>query len=387
MDFIGKDFLFRDDLSTYDPYDLWKTPLGLAVKSVFYKNRLLGLAPAGALSLVDFFANNSFRIGYRKQEYPMVRALAAAALLSLYQTSGDPEELEMAKRHLDVMVSLSSKGYSGFCCGMNAPWMSKNGRYPDNMPYSTNTPYALEALVNYRRLSGSSEFDGIIRSVFDFVEKDLLPQRQDERILALTYAPINEPRVVINANSYSMYMYALLLEFVPERKEYIAEKIARIFNFISDCQQPDGSWQYYADDEPGNFIDCFHSCFVLKNILKTGRIFTLPGADRAVSTGYSYILNNFYDDSRCLFKRFSKTDKPGLVKFDLYDNAEMLHLAVLLSDATVAGRTRDAIEKNFVAGSDIYSVIDLFGFRRNRNMLRWAVMPYLSALSEYLHHA
>jgi hypothetical protein len=88
------------------------------------------------------------------------------------------------------------------------------------------------------------------------------------------------------------------------------------------------------------------------------------------------------DTRHFLFKRFSVKNKPSIVKFDLYDNAEMLNLALLLGDRCVADKLIASIDRNFRAGTDIYSQIDLFGVRRSRNTLRWAVMPYLYALSQ-----
>lgn len=62
-------------------------------------------------------------------------------------------------------------------------------------------------------------------------------------------------------------------------------------------QQADGSWFYYADQEPGNFIDCFHSCFVVKNLLKVKRL--VPEVDEiamsAIERERAYIRDELYD--------------------------------------------------------------------------------------------
>jgi len=71
-----------------------------------------------------------------------------------------------------------------------------------------------------------------------------------------------------------------------------------------------------------------------------------------------------------------------LVRYDLYDNAEMLNLAILRGDTTLIESLPPLIEKKFMKGDDIFSQIDFLGVRRNRNHLRWAVMPYLYALSQ-----
>ncbi|QOX78546.1 hypothetical protein FY034_06255 [Trichlorobacter lovleyi] len=381
-----KNICIQKDLTTYDPYDIWKSHLGLEVKALFNRSRMIGILPAAFLMMFDHFINNSLRIGYRKQEYPMVRALAALALLASYKKENNRILLDAAKYHIDSLVSISSHGYSGFCCGMNAPWSSKNGRYPEAMPYSTNTPYALEALIRYSELAKSNEYDTLISSVFCFLEKDLLVMHEDAISLALSYAPVYEPRIVINANSYSMFMYALLLVYLPQHRDYIVDKIKKLYCYIIDRQADDGSWEYYADSLPGNFTDCFHSCFILKNIIKTSRIVPLNAANDIVKRGYTFLTNKLYDPATRLYKRFAKTDKLGLVKYDLYDNAEMLALAVMLGDMKTAADLIDQIERNFIKDNKIYSVIDRFGFRRNSNMLRWAVMPYVNALSEYCAH-
>jgi hypothetical protein len=101
-----------------------------------------------------------------------------------------------------------------------------------------------------------------------------------------------------------------------------------------------------------------------------------------VPRGYEYVKRALYDVRVGLFRRFSLANKPGLVKYDLYDNAEMLNLALLLGDDRFAEDLGAAIQRHFCLGEDVYSVIDWLGRHKNRNMLRWAVMPYLLALSQ-----
>lgn len=381
-----KDFwsvCFSPDLSTYDPYDIWKTRIGIKVKSLFYANRLLGGLPALLLTSWDLFLNNKWRIGYHKQEFPMVRALAGMTLLNIYEISRDANHLRWAKEHFDWLVANYSKGYSGFCWGANMQWASKTGVYSGNMPFVTNTPYILEGLIQYQKVANKDNYQSVILSIYDFINKDLYKHIDDIDVLSLSYAPILESRTVINANAYALYSLSLFYSLFPEKSKSIQGDILRLFRFISISQNPDGSWWYYADDKKGNFIDCFHTCFVLKNLIKAADYISLPGnLNQIVDKGYEYLLTNFYDKESGLFKRFSKTDKLNLIKFDLYDNAEMLNLAYLKSDIKLYKSLEKSIQKYFVKDNDIFSVIDLFNFRRNRNMLRWAVMPYLNALSK-----
>lgn len=375
-------FCLSDDLRTYDPYDIWKKGIGLKVKELYYQNKLLGFIPAGFLYLVDLLSDSFQKKIFTPQEYPMVRALASLALMACYKRTEKEKYLRQTKLNLDWLTSHYSKGFSGFCWGHNFKWASKNGTYDANTPFITVTPYVLEALTRYRELTSTKIFDQQIASIFFFIEDDLIRQIDEDNFLALSYAPINEPRIVINSNSYALFSYSLLINFFPQKQNEIMNKIERLHRFIIKNQNKDGSWFYYADKNSGNFIDCFHSCFILKNLLKASR--NLPDFEIDVSTikvGLKYLEKNFYNNTSGLFKRFSVTDLPSLIKYDLYDNAEMLNLYFLLNEKNKYELLKKNIKRWFLAKSNIYSKIDCMNQKRNRNSLRWAVMPYIYSLS------
>ena len=205
---------------------------------------------------------------------------------------------------------------------------------------------------------------------------------EDRDSMATSYGPFMD-RIVINAVSYTMYSLALALPYVSRQlRQRIEEKIGKLYRYIQKAQRPDGSWLYSPQGR--SFIDCFHSCIVLKNVFKTSQARPLPGSGDLIAAGYTYVKRAFFDEKRRLFRRFSLANKPGIVQFDLYDNAEVLNLAALLGDWDLAVRLLDSIRANFCRGGDVYSQIDLTGTLRNRNTLRWAVMPFLHAASQMI---
>jgi hypothetical protein len=200
--------------------------------------------------------------------------------------------------------------------------------------------------------------------------------------MATSYGPFVD-RIVINAVSYTMYSLALALPCLSRQEvPRIEEKIVKLYRYIQKTQRLDGSWMYSPQGR--SFIDCFHSCIVLKNVFKTNQMHPLPGSEDLIAAGYAYVKSAFFDEKQFLFTRFSLANKPGIVRFDLYDNAEVLNLAGLLGDGDLAIRLLDSIRGHFCRGTDIYSRIDLTGTRRNRNTLRWAVMPFLHAASQMI---
>lgn len=379
---IIEEYAGKATLETPDPYDVWNMKIGQLVKRAYYKFKLAGSLPAAILTLFDFYLNNKLKLGYTPREYPIVRAFMVLINLELYKNSFQEKYLSLAEDSLKWLAGNYSRGYSGYCWGINMPWVSKIATYSEDTPHVTHTPYALEAFVYYQRETGIERYNLIIDSVLNFLDNDLNKMIDAPRTLALSYSPKEETRIVVNANSYAMFCYALLYGKDPIGRMHLKDKIVRLYNFIISNQNEDGSWFYFADKNKGNFIDCFHSCFILKNIYKTNMIVSLPNADEVIARGYKYLKENFLDKRRGLFKRFSITDRPSLVKYDLYDNAEMLNLSVLLRDTNLKEALSASIKNNFVTGGDIYSHIIFPNLRINKNTLRWAVFPYLYALSK-----
>ncbi|MEI6047779.1 MAG: hypothetical protein WCS03_02685 [Bacteroidota bacterium] len=377
--FLIHDFCLRENLRTYDPYDIWKTSQGIWVKNLFNTSRLLGALPALALTLYDQLINNNIRLGYKKQEYPIVRALAAQTLLSEYKRLNSGNLLEGAEIHLRWLEENASKGYSGACWGLGFRWSAfKNVVYDENTPHTTHTPYALEAFHLFTQITGNSKFVELIKSCFMYYEKDVCVMYEDDRMMAVSYGPFKD-KTVTNASSYTLYAYSIFLDYFPEMREYILNKMQKLYRFIVANQMSDGSWFYSPDNN--SFIDCFHSCIIVKNLIKTNINEKIEGIEAIINNGWKYISEQFFNSEYGLYKRFTKKNKLSLTKFDLYDNAEVLNLTNLIGDNKKAKELDAAIDCYFINSKNIYSVIDYFAIKRNKNTLRWAVMPYLYALS------
>jgi hypothetical protein len=373
----------RDDLSTYDPYDIWKTPAGLAVKKLYNARPRAGLIPAAAFALFDDVINNRTRWFYERMEYPIVRAMASLSLINLFERYGNREYREYAVRHLNWLIANSSPGYSGLCWGLGFPnAVTREIVYASGTPYTTMTPYPLEALVRFSEATRDDSFYPAIGSVRRFFDRDVVTMEEDATSMAVSYGPYRD-RTVTNATSYCMYSYALLLNHAPmEDRAGMLKKIHKLYEFVRRHQRRDGSWLY--SPYGSSFVDCFHSCIVLKNLLKTGRQVALDGIGQTIEHGYAYVKRALFDQKNLLFRRFSVANKRSLVRFDLYDNAEALNLAVLIGDHALARELTESIVRHFADGDEVYSQIDVFGRRRGKNTLRWAVMPFLYATSELI---
>jgi hypothetical protein len=241
------------------------------------------------------------------------------------------------------------------------------------------TPYALEALVEYTNLTGDDRWRQTIQGIYQYFENDVQVLCETKDFLVTSYSHLRD-RQVINAASYVLYSYSLFYRTLENTEtEYLLIKISKLYDYVCRNQNNDGSWFYSPG--PSSFIDCFHSCFIIKNLIKAAQHVPLEGCQRHVVAGYKFLKDNMYVSKHGLFTRFAKTNKPGLIRFDLYDNAEMLNLAMMMNDLELARNLDTNIRAQFVNGLDIYSQIDWLGIRRGPNFLRWAVMPYIYSLA------
>jgi hypothetical protein len=104
----------------------------------------------------------------------------------------------------------------------------------------------------------------------------------------------------------------------------------RNLNFVLETQNADGSW-YYAVDGVRDFVDHYHTCFVLKALAKIHSLTGHSGCLEAISRGVNYYVANLFD-SDGLPRPFSRAPRMTVYKRELYDCAECVNLCVLLRD-------------------------------------------------------
>jgi hypothetical protein len=109
------------------------------------------------------------------------------------------------------------------------------------------------------------------------------------------------------------------------------QKAGKNINFILQSQQANGSW-FYSIDGIRDFIDHFHTCFVLKGLAKIEKLTGHQGCRNAINKGLDYYVENLFNDNG-LPKPFSKAPRTTIYKQELYDYAECVNLCVLLKNS------------------------------------------------------
>ena len=143
-----------------------------------------------------------------------------------------------------------------------------------------------------------------------------------------SYTPDPKQSVgVVNANAYRAFLLtSAAYDFSEEKYWKVAE---RNLNFVIESQNDDGSW-YYARDGKRTFIDHFHTCFVLKALIKIEGLTGHSGCSEAIKRGIEYYVNNLFDESG-IPKPFSSRPRLTVYRQELYDYAECINVATLLN--------------------------------------------------------
>jgi hypothetical protein len=353
-------------MKSYDPYDIWSLPALGKLKSKWTAGQKAKAFLVPMIGVIELLAPNFLRqiLGVQPNTFPHVEAMR-------YQFN-DLSPNEALHNFTEARVRESA-------WGLPFSWFSKNGVYSAKTPYITNTPYVMEALISIADLSElKPQAKKLFQQTWCFLQ-ELEVMHSTESELALSYAPVPEPRKVINANSYAALAYALHAVYGEKNNNKIAqERVLRLVNWILSQQQSNGSWYYYADNEAGNFIDCFHSCFIIKNLIKIEKL--LPDLSEviqpAVDKGWAYIRSDLYDPKQGFCKRFSHRSHRDPFRWDLYDQAEYLGLLVDFSLYAEAEEFAQRVERKFSKNGHWYCRIDILGRRWGKDFLRWGIAPY-----------
>jgi hypothetical protein len=158
-------------------------------------------------------------------------------------------------------------------------------------------------------------------------------------------------------------------------------------DFVLAAQNADGSWPY-AKDGVRDFVDHFHTCFVMKALAKIHRLNGDPRIRAALARGVEYYRNNLFGADG-MPRPFSRAPRLTVYECELYDCAECINLCLLLRkefpalDETLATVVGGILEHWVKPDGSFRSRKLKFGWD-NVPMHRWAQSQMFRALAFYL---
>lgn len=310
---------------SWDPYDLWATKYGIFARSVYYRNAMLGAPFVVPVILLELLAPGAGRFWIKKKRFAMADAQLALGFNRLYKLRNRAEDLDRARELTLGLLDLSIPGYSGPAWGYPFDWQTNRGLWKEGTPFITVAPYAFEAFLALNDSTGEKRYLDTARLVGDFVLKDLPETDMGDGSSASAYSP-SDNTMIINTSAYRAFV---LSEFgYLFNSEEALTKAGRFIRFVLRNQRADGSWPYGIGKQD-DFIDHFHTCFILKNLYKYYLRYPDPTISRAIQTGYRFYADNLFYPDGCP-KPFYRSPRFETLQYDLYDYSEAILLGVLL---------------------------------------------------------
>ncbi len=308
-----------------DHQDFYGSRFGRMAKALYSKNRALGTVGVAPMVFCEAFIPSARRLFFRPMRLPIADAHYAMGFALLFRASKREEYLVKAIHFLDVLNDTRCDRYKNACWGYPFDWQTKNGVIVKGTPLVTTTPYCYEAFDSLYRIENRVEWRDTLHSIAQHVLEDYKDYVLSDRAATCSYTPLGGEGVV-NASAYrSLVLMCAAQEFGDERYTAVAKKNIQ---FVLQSQNADGSWPYSIDGAR-DFIDHFHTCFVLKALAKIEKIAPSPECRLAIDRGVRYYINNLFDE-KGLPKPFSKPPRLTVYKHELYDYAECLNLCFLL---------------------------------------------------------
>ena len=313
--------------TSWDYQSFFAGPVGGRAKALYYSHGLIGTAAVAPMIFCEAFLPTARRLFHRRIRFPIADAHYAMGFAFLYEATGDSSQLENAVHFLTELKMSRCHAFNEYCWGYPFNWVTRNGTIKEQTPLITTTPYCYEAFLQVFELTAQDELKSILESTARHAATDIKNFGTSEKASSCSYTPFDKGGVV-NAAAYRAFLLTSASKVLATEDYWkIAE---RNLNFVLEAQNPDGSW-FYAVDGVRDFIDHYHTCFVMKSLAKIYRLTGYEPCKDALSKGIKYYLENLFDEEG-LPKPFSKAPRLTVYKRELYDCAECTNLCLLLRD-------------------------------------------------------
>lgn len=342
--FVG--WLDRYGETSQDPYDFWNTRIGGRAKARYHRGGIAGKLAAAPFVALDAAVPRSRSLVRPRDRSAIGDAHFAMGFFALAQAEDEPRYAERGRDFLEALDRSRSPGYDDPAWGYTFDWTTRYDVWPAGLPMITTVPYGYEAFEAGHDALGDQGYLRIMEGVARFAAEQIPVTPTGPGAEAGAYTPIDRRRVV-NANAYRGFLLVTAgLRFEREDWELAGR---RNIAYVLQSQRDDGSWPYSTDGTDA-FVDNFHTCFVLKSLLKVWALTQDEDVRDAIVRGYGFYRDRLLDDEGLPIP-FAERPRLTLHRRDLYDYAEGINLALLarglIPDAggVLESLTRDLIER------------------------------------------
>lgn len=314
--------------TSYDFQTFYASDVCRNIKQLYYRQPLLGTVAVAPIIFCEAFVPSARRLFWKRQRFPIADAHFAMGFAFLSKQLNDENYYRRAIDFLQALEESRCPGQDRYCWGYPFNWGTLRGTIWAGTPLITTVPYVYEAFREVHKIDNDPRWLEIMHSTAEHGLLDYQDLKTSERAASCSYSPDPEQSVgVINANAYRAFLLTqAAVDFSDNRYQKTAERNLR---FVLESQNADGSWYYANDDSKRQFIDHFHTCFVMKALAKIEVLTGDPDVTRAIGRGADFYVRNLFDEHG-VPKPFAKAPRLIVYRRELYDYAECINLGILL---------------------------------------------------------
>jgi hypothetical protein len=323
-----RQWLDRYGETSYDQHSFFAGPLGRRAKALYYRRPLLGTLAVSPMIFCEAFLPSARRLFWKPMRFPIADAHYAMAFAFLAEIYQEDKYHRRAVHFLQNLEHSRCHGYQGYGWGYPFHWQTRNGVLREGTPLITTLPYVYEAFFQVYSVDKNPKWLRIMQAIAEHAFTCYRDMKTGPGAASCAYTPEqDDPCGVVNASAYRAFLLTTAGTTLSESRYLEAAK--RNLNFVLASQNKDGSW-YYAQDGKRDFVDHFHTCFVLKNLTKIQQIAGCDECGKAIERGVRYYVTNLFD-AKGLPLPFSKPPRLTVYRRELYDYAECINLCILLN--------------------------------------------------------
>ncbi|HAE86592.1 TPA: hypothetical protein DCG86_01060 [Candidatus Marinimicrobia bacterium] len=266
----------------YDPYDI-------KGKAFISKCQKWGPARKTLNVLLELFPKISRQMmNVKKQINPKGIGLLALANIVRYASSQDEYYRQKAELYLEWLKVNAVTQFDGVGWGYPFDWQSRIF-IPAGTPSSVVSVICGNAFLEYRKITGKTDFDDLIFQIAVFISKGL-NRHVSESGICFSYTPL-DTFTVHNANLFSAW-------FLSEagtlfKNETWIDLGLNATKYTLADQNFDGSFTYWGPPMKTPVIDSFHTGYVLRMLYRLSLLFPEdPGIKTAINKGMDYYISH-----------------------------------------------------------------------------------------------
>jgi hypothetical protein len=280
-------WLKKADWKGYDTFDGLSSPLAPILT---FNNHYLRIVWQQAVRRFPF--NLRPLLGIKPSQGSKAMGFFAQGYLTLYQVYGRQEYLDNAKMCLKWLMEHPSPGYTGYSWGNHFSYESRGGRIPKDVPTIVWSSLIGQAFLDAYALLKDTAYLDVARGIGEHYAKDI-PRTEFPDSICFAYTPgrWSDRSKVHNASMLAAAFLGRLSSVSGDKS--MLPLATKAVQFTVNHQHEDGAW-IYAEGGKWNWIDSFHTGYVLESL---DTFIKYTGEQRfqpALEKGYRYYVDKFF---------------------------------------------------------------------------------------------